>query len=171
MAVTQEFKQAVLQNNNLKTKIMLKDSLLVDTSFNQFDEMLRYAESQLKDFWVKDEDDDEILSNDPQEFNAILAGLVNHFSRKRVNHLKKMICTMYPQKKIKKLSVYKESAVIIKQTAEVKREYRKITKNRADILKAVGKIEKNKRMDTKDIEEIKKAAMSIVAHCDRIIGK
>ena len=45
MAVTQEFKQAVLQNNNLKTKIMLKDSLLVDTSFNQFDEMLRYAES------------------------------------------------------------------------------------------------------------------------------
>ena len=41
MAVTQEFKQAVLQNNNLKTKIMLKDSLLVDTSFNQFDEMLR----------------------------------------------------------------------------------------------------------------------------------
>lgn len=29
MAVTQEFKQAVLQNNNLKTKIMLKDSLQI----------------------------------------------------------------------------------------------------------------------------------------------
>lgn len=53
MAVTQEFKQAVLQNNNLKTKIMLKDSLLVDTSFNQFDEMLRYAESKLMDFGSK----------------------------------------------------------------------------------------------------------------------
>ena len=63
MAVTQEFKQAVLQNNNLKTKIMLKDSLLVDTSFNQFDEMLRYAESKLMEFWVKDEEDDEILSD------------------------------------------------------------------------------------------------------------
>lgn len=78
MAVTQEFKQAVLQNNNLKTKIMLKDSLLVDTSFNQFDEMLRYAESKLMEFWVKDEEDDEILSDDPQEFDVILAGLVNN---------------------------------------------------------------------------------------------
>ena len=48
MAVTQEFKQAVLQNNNLKTKIMLKDSLLVDTSFNQFDEMLSISKHFIK---------------------------------------------------------------------------------------------------------------------------
>ena len=171
MAVTQEFKQAVLQNNNLKTKIMLKDSLLVDTSFNQFDEMLRYAESRLMDFWVKDEKDDEILSDDPQEFDAILAGLVNNFSRKRVNHLRKMISTMYPRKVEKRSSSSKESAVIIKQTFEVKREYKGITKNRADILKVVGRIEKTGQMDTKDIEEIKKAAKNILLHCERITRK
>ena len=118
MAVTQEFKQAVLQNNNLKTKIMLKDSLLVDTSFNQFDEMLRYAASKLMEFWVKDEEDDEILSDDPQEFDVILAGLVNNFSHKRVNHLKKMISTMYPRKVGKKLPLVKKSGLLLGRQME-----------------------------------------------------
>lgn len=173
MAVTQEFKQAVLQNNNLKTKIMLKDSLLVDTSFNQFDEMLRYAESKLMDFWVKDEEDDEILSDDPQEFDVILAGLVNNFSHKRVNHLKKMISTMYPRKVEKRPSSSKESAVIIKQTFEVKREYKGIDKNSADILEVVSRINgrKSKYMYIEEIEEIKKAAKNILLHCERITRK
>lgn len=144
MAVTQKFKQAVLQNNNLKTKIMLKDSLLVDTSFNQFDEMLRYAESKLMEFWVKDEEDDEILSDDPQEFDVILAGLVNNFSHKRVNHLKKMISTMYPRKVGKKLPLVKKKRFVIRQTDGVQQECKRITNSSTDILNVVSLIdEKN----------------------------
>ena len=170
MAVTQEFKQAVLQNNNLKTKIMLKDSLLVDTSFNQFDEMLRYAESKLMDFCVKDEEDDEILSDDPQEFDVILAGLVNNFSHKRVNHLKKMISTMYPRKVEKKLPLAKVKQFVIRQAGKVQQECKGITNNSKDILNVVALIDKKKCMNNKDIDKIRKAAKSIIEHCDKITG-
>ena len=170
MAVTQEFKQAVLQNNNLKTKIMLKDSLLVDTSFNQFDEMLRYAESKLMEFWVKDEEDDEILSDDPQEFDVILAGLVNNFSHKRVNHLKKMISTMYPRKVGKKLPLVKKKRFVIRQTDGVQQECKRITNSSTDILNVVSQIDEKKYMDDKDIAKIIKAAKSIIKHCDKITG-
>ena len=40
MALTREFVEAVSQGNLLRVKIMLKDSLLVDTSFEQFNEMI-----------------------------------------------------------------------------------------------------------------------------------
>ena len=50
MALTREFVEAVSQRNMLRVKIMLKDSLLVDTTFNQFNEMVRYAESKLPNY-------------------------------------------------------------------------------------------------------------------------
>ena len=122
------------------------------------------------DFWVKDEEDDEILSDDPQEFDVILAGLVNNFSHKRVNHLKKMISTMYPRKVEKKLPLAKEKQFVIRQAGKVQQECKGITNNSKDILNVVALIDKKKCMNNKDIDKIRKAAKSIIEHCDKITG-
>ena len=172
MALTQEFVQAVSQKNNLRVKIMLKDSLLVDTSFNQFNEMLNYAEPRLSGFWVSNDDDDEKFSSDSQELNTILAGLVNNFSHRRVNHLMGMIHKMYPPKSTVSKGKKRESAVIITKSPLVVAEYNAIIKDKNKLSENLKRISgKGFRYDTKDIEEIRKIAMSIVQHCDKITRK
>lgn len=93
MALTREFVEAVSQGNLLRVKIMLKDSLLVDTSFEQFNEMINYAEPRISGIWISD-DDDEAFSQNPicgrissrnqmdtkdiQELRAAAMRIVNH---------------------------------------------------------------------------------------------
>lgn len=168
MALTQEFVQAVSQGNELRVKIMLKDSLLVDTSFKQFDEMLKYAEPRLKNFWKGDDEDDMNLSQSPEELNMILAGLVNNFSKRRVTHLKGMISKLYPPKEKQQLS--RENTVVIKRTRTVDEEYKGIRADRKKISDICSQITSKKRMDTSEMNDIRKAAMSIVKHCDKILS-
>lgn len=164
MALTREFMEAVSQGNLLRVKIMLKDSLLVDTSFEQFDEMLSYAEKRFSGIWVSDEEDDDVFSQDSDELNTILAGLVNSFSKRRVTHLKGMINKLYlPKPKLEQGAV-----VVIKKTRKVVDEYKGIVQDRKTLAKVCGRISKNQQMDTEDIEMIRNAAMSIVNHCDKI---
>ncbi len=172
MALTQEFVQTVSQNNKLRAKIMLKDSLLVDTSFNQFNEMLHYAEQRLEDFWVSNEDDDEVFSQEPEELNLILAGLVNNFSHRRVNHLMGMIHKMYPPKKQTYSGNKRETAVLIHKTSSVVAEYNAIIRDKNALGENLKRIAgKSYQYDNQDIEMIRNIAMSIVGHCDKITGK
>jgi hypothetical protein len=160
---------AVSQGNSLKVKIMMKDSLLVDTSFNQFNEMLSYAEYKINGLWISDDEDEEYFSESPYELNPILAGLVNNFSKRRVNHLKKMIKSMYPYKNQNEQS--KRECTVIKNTHNVIDEYRGIIEDRKALSEICSQISIKKQIDTKDIEDIKNAAMSIVSHCNKITGK
>lgn len=96
--LTKEFKEAVAQGNLLLVHIMLKDSLLIDTSFKQFDEMVEFAESKLDGIWVDNVDDKESFSQSADNLDNILVGLVNNFSKKRVRYLKTIIRDRYPQK-------------------------------------------------------------------------
>lgn len=96
--LTKEFKEAVAQGNLLRVHIMLKDSLLIDTSFKQFDEMVEFAESKLDGVWVDNVDDKESFSQSADNLDNILVGLVNNFSKKRVRYLKTIIRDKYPQK-------------------------------------------------------------------------
>ena len=43
MALSDDFKEAVLQNKKTKVRIMMKDSLLMDSTGATFDEMANYA--------------------------------------------------------------------------------------------------------------------------------
>ena len=174
MAVTAEFKEAVLKKNLLRVRIMLKDSLLVDTSFKQFDEMIKYAESKLEStIWIDDQEDDDIFSQSPEELNNILAGLVNHFSKRRVRCLKGMIRRKYPSKKISQEFKSTDKQQFIKKTALTGQIYQKINKEKEKITNIVGKILRKKEQfyKTKDIEDIRKAAQNIVNYCDKILGK
>lgn len=168
MALTRDFTDAVAQGNLLRVRIMLKDSLLVDTSFKQFKEMLDYAEPELRDLWVSDEDDDEIFSQSPDALNGILVGLVNSFSRRRVKYLTEMIRKIYPPKSIPTNGGEKKA---IKMTGEVVKEFNGIIENRRKMSDTCSKIKLKNQMDTSDIETIKKAAMNIIRHCDKISGK
>lgn len=170
MALTREFVEAVSQGNLLRVKIMLKDSLLVDTSFEQFNEMINYAEPRISGIWISDDDDDEAFSQNTDELNALLAGLVNNFSRRRVNHLKGMINKIYPPQ-LHKMPDKRESAVVIKRTRGIVQEYNGILSDRKKIIEVCGRISSRNQMDTKDIQELRAAAMGIVNHCDNITRK
>lgn len=50
--ISPEFKKAVTEGKLLLTRIMLKDSLLLDPTFDQFDEMLLYAKSHFPNLFV-----------------------------------------------------------------------------------------------------------------------
>lgn len=171
MALTREFVDAVSQGNLLRVKIMLKDSLLVDTSFRQFNEMLNYAEPRLNGIWVSDTEDDDEFSVSSEELNAILAGLVNNFSKRRVTHLKGMINQLYPPKLKHEQQDRRESVVVIKRTREVVSEYTGILKDKKTIIEVCARVSQSNQMNTKDVEMMRNAAMSIVSHCDKITRK
>lgn len=168
MAVTREFAEAVTQRNLLRVKIMLKDSLLVDTSFNQFNEMLKYAELRLHNIWISNEEDDEVFSDSPKELNIILAGLVNNFSRRRVAHLKGMIKKLYPPQSETKQAPRRETAFVIRKTTKVVAECHGIDDEKKKIMNICSQISSKNQIDTKDIETLRNAAKNIVVHCDNI---
>lgn len=178
MAVTAEFKEAVLKKNLLRVRIMLKDSLLVDTSFKQFDEMIRYAESKLgSTIWIDDQEDDDIFSQSQEGLNNILAGLVNHFSKRRVKYLKGMIKRKYPSKKGEGPKKNKMKGInILKRTGKVEKAYQGIRTEQKNINECISRnspklAQKEKTVNIEDIKKIKIAAQEIVNYCNEILGK
>lgn len=98
MSVAQEFKNAVEQNDILSVHIMMKDSFLLDPTCQQFDEMERYAESNLEDLYLPH--DGEILEYGQDKWNTDylneqLVKLIGNFSRERVVLLKSMVGVLY----------------------------------------------------------------------------
>ena len=92
--LSQEFKATVSDKNLLRTRIMLKDSFVVDPTFVQLDEMLSYARVYLPGLFVPF--DGECLENDEAKWNdnvmnEELVQLVTNFSETRINHLKKVV--------------------------------------------------------------------------------
>lgn len=94
MALSDDFKNAVESHDVLMTRIMLKDSMLVDLTLRQFEERLAYAESNMDDLY--DEHDDEAFNEDVTSWTEDylaeqMVKLVNNFSRERIAFLKKMV--------------------------------------------------------------------------------
>ena len=173
MALTKEFVDAVSQGKLLRVRIMLKDSLLVDTSFELFNEMLRYTEPRLKELWVSDEEDEDVFSQSPDELNLILVGLVTRFSKRRVKHLMGMISTMYPSKTKPNNcgDINRETGIIIKKTKAVVKEFFGLQENKRKINEVCSSIVSKKQIDISDIAAIRNAARNIIEHCDKISGK
>lgn len=102
--VSQEFKQVVSSQNVLRARIMLKDSLLIDPTFHQFDEMLRYATKEnLLPGLIDDHDGFEFEDDDKSKWtedlmNEELVQIVNNFSYERIAHLKKVVSNVLESK-------------------------------------------------------------------------
>lgn len=97
MALSDDFKEAVLQNKKTKVRIMMKDSLLLDSSGVEFDEMLNFVTKS--DLELIDEHDGEIFkpSSEWNEdyLNDQMVAVVNNFSSERIDLLKKMVKKLY----------------------------------------------------------------------------
>lgn len=92
--VSPEFKSAVADKNLLRTRIMLKDSFVLDPTFVQLSEMLSYARANLPDLMVTYDGDyleEESSKWTAETMNEELVQLVTNFSDIRIIHLKKVV--------------------------------------------------------------------------------
>lgn len=92
--VSPEFKAAVADKNLLRTRIMLKDSFVLDPTFVQLSEMLSYARANLPDLMVTYDGDyleEESSKWTAETMNEELVQLVTNFSDIRIIHLKKVV--------------------------------------------------------------------------------
>lgn len=92
--VSADFQSALQKGELLRVKIMLKDSLIVDPTFVQFDEMLEVARNSFPEILVPHDGAD--LEDDRDKWNVDLMNLelvqiVDNFSKPRIEHLKKVI--------------------------------------------------------------------------------
>ena len=101
MALTEAFYEAVKNGNLLRVRIMMKDSLLVDPSFRQFEEMEKAA-SSMKDLYQNHDgrkfETDKNLWND-EYMNTLMVQVISNFSRERIKHLKDVVSYLRPTKK------------------------------------------------------------------------
>ena len=98
MALTNEFRETVESGKKVRVRIMLKDSMLVDPTMRQFDEMLSFALSKLSDLY--DEHDEEELKYSSSEWNETylnsqMVSVVSNFSKERVELLRNMVRFIY----------------------------------------------------------------------------
>lgn len=101
MAISKEFKEAVQAGKTRLVRIMLKNSLLVDPTGVQFDEMDRYAAESIGNIYT--EHDGEVLNFDVSSWNEAylnqqMVTVISCFSKERVALLKSMVRVLYKEK-------------------------------------------------------------------------
>lgn len=100
-SITNEFMEAVQSGKMMRVRIMLKDSLLVDPTGAQFDEMEHYATEKMGNIYA--EHDGEVLNFDVSSWNEDYLNqqmviVVNCFSKERIDLLKNMVRFLYKEK-------------------------------------------------------------------------
>lgn len=99
MAITNAFREAVAKSDINSIRIMMKDSLLVDPSFHEFEEMKRLSKDVSG---LYDEDDGhESQREDPSAWddaymNKMMVQVVNNFSPERLQHLQDIVRRLRP---------------------------------------------------------------------------
>lgn len=98
MALTQSFYQAVNEKNIRLVRIMMKDSLIVDPSFQQFSEMEKVAEKVMD---IYEPHDGRELEEDRDKWteeymDKLMVQVISNFSRERIQNLKAVVRKFYP---------------------------------------------------------------------------
>lgn len=100
MALTKAFYEAVSENDVLGIRIMMKDSLLVDPTFKEFNEMEKETASIKR---LYDEHDGNAFNNNKETWNdeymnILMVQVVENFSHERIKHLKEVVRYLRPVK-------------------------------------------------------------------------
>ena len=98
MAVTDNFKQAVINKEIRRVRIMMKDSLLVDPSFTDLSVMKKIAKDVIG---LYDEHDGAELDYDKSNWtneymDKLMVQVVGNFSHERIDHLKQVVRYLIP---------------------------------------------------------------------------
>ena len=188
MAISSEYAQAVRDNNKLRVRIMLKDSLLIDKSFRLFEEMQEYALAQGVNPWA-DVDIPLEKSEKPwteDTMNYELTALVNDFTKEHVNYIKEIITDLYktniasPDKRYVsdvQVNQREERTVIIRPTnndqiGKGQDPYKTIVVGNRNInmtlRKTIDSVTNKRRWLKEDISDIKRNAQRIIDACNEI---
>ena len=101
MAVTNSFYNSVSLGKVLEVRIMMEDSLLVDPTFAEFDEMEKVA-SKLEGLYDK-HDGHAFNENretwDDSYMNKLMVEVLDNFSHERIEHLKEVVQYLRPVSK------------------------------------------------------------------------
>lgn len=92
--ISPEFKSTIANKNLLGARIILKNSLLIDPTFNQFEKMLTYAKDRIPNIVVPFDGgtlEDDYLKWNQALMNMELIELIDNFSNTRISHVKKVI--------------------------------------------------------------------------------
>ena len=98
MAITDSFRTAVVSNNVQRVRIMMKDSLLVDLTFAEFEEMNKLAAQVPGLFSPHDGrqfENNKSLWNDDY-MDKVMVQVVGNFSHERITHLKEVVRYLRP---------------------------------------------------------------------------
>ena len=187
--VSPEFKAAVADKNLLRTRIMLKDSFVLDPTFVQLSEMLSYARANLPDLMVTYDGDyleEESSKWTAETMNEELVQLVTNFSDIRIIHLKKVVSKVLSKEaeaiKRKRLVQNAQNNRVAQSPPnsparptfngvigtsdpkEVKRKeaLRKMGAEARKVNKIIYEVDKNNRWKLKNIDDLEQAAEEIL---------
>lgn len=98
MALTNAFHEAVQSGNVRRVRIMMKNSLLVDPTFEEFHSMEKASASMTE---LYDEHDGKDLIEDRNMWNddymdKVMVKVLSNFSHERVDHLKEVVRYLRP---------------------------------------------------------------------------
>ena len=102
--LTDAFFKAVDNKDIRKLRIMMKDSLLVDLSFKQFNEMSKYVKN-IEGMYDEHEDKTRPFEEDKSKWDKnymdtqMTQLFIGNFSKKRIEHVKKVITYVYGNEK------------------------------------------------------------------------
>ena len=101
--LTNKFFEAVDEKNIGRLRIMMKNSLLVDHSFKQFNEMSKYVKN-IEGIYDEHDDkqcpfEEDKSKWDKKYMDKQLTRVVDNFSKKRIEHIKKVITYVYENEK------------------------------------------------------------------------
>jgi len=98
MTVAESIQKAVSQGDIKGLRIMMKNSLLVDPTFNEFKEMNRLTRDV--DGLYEEHDGRELIEDkstwDDNYMNKLMVQVVGNFSHERVDHLKEVVRYLRP---------------------------------------------------------------------------
>lgn len=101
MALTESFYEAVSSGNVRRVRIMMKDSLLVDPTFAQFEQM-EIAASSLAELY-QEHDGRELITDksmwNDDYMNTLMVQVISNYSHERVEHLKQVVRYLRPVQK------------------------------------------------------------------------
>lgn len=98
MSLTNAFHEAMSSNNVRRVRIMMKDSLLVDPTFREFDEMTAKAKGMEG---LYDIHDGRNIVEDTSQWNddymdKLMVQIVGNFSNERIAHVKEVVKLLRP---------------------------------------------------------------------------
>ena len=115
MAISKTFKVYVHKKDKRNVRMVLKDSLLLDKTFKDFDDMSKYAiKNGISDLYDKHNAEKFLKEEEWTEnyLNKQKIRLDFNFSEERIDVLKKIIRKLYPNKKLEKNSEKNKNSYI-----------------------------------------------------------